>query len=81
MVKTVPAVEMVASKNKTFEPYNRALHIISTAKRVNDFANLCNDKSINDELRIIQLGYMMRESQISNRDKYDCSGPNLNELT
>ena len=62
LVKDVPQVEFVASANVNFEPYNRALHIISTAKRVNDFQLLCNDKSVDDELKVIRLGLMMRES-------------------
>jgi len=37
LVKDVPQVEYVASKNTHFELYNRARHIISTAKRVNEF--------------------------------------------
>jgi len=62
LVKDVGDVKYVASDNTHFEPYNRAFHIITTAKRVNDFQLLCNDKSVDDELKVIRLGLMMRES-------------------
>lgn len=80
LVKDVPYVSEVMNQNTSYELYKRAYHIISTAKRVGEFAKLCLDRSVWQKEKITMLGNMMNESQDSNRDNYDNSAPLINEL-
>lgn len=61
-----------------FNLYNRALHVLSEAKRVYDFREVCLS---NSKESIVKLGNLMNESHESCRDLYECSCPELDELT
>jgi N-acetylgalactosamine kinase len=62
-----------------FELHKRALHVFSEAQRVNDFKETCTSTSQNDKLR--KLGTLMNQSHESCSQLYDCSCPQLDELT
>lgn len=51
-VKDVPYINEVESKNKDFELYKRAFHVLSEAKRVVDFRETCNNAELNEDTKI-----------------------------
>mmetsp|Transcript_11333 Transcript_11333/g.19093 ORF Transcript_11333/g.19093 Transcript_11333/m.19093 type:complete len:113 (+) Transcript_11333:931-1269(+) len=81
IVQDVPYVNEVQTRNASFDIYLRAKHVLSEAKRVFEFRDLCNDESIDDEAKILKLGQLMNDSHASCRDNYDCSSDQLEELT
>lgn len=81
LVKDVPHINKVKEQNKTFDLYKRALHVLSEAKRVHDFAELCSNEVVKEEKKVKRLGALMNESHESCRDNYDCSSKELDELT
>ena len=81
IVKEVPYVNEVKAKNASFELYKRAHHVLSEAKRVVEFQKVCNDMALNEDTKIQKLGQMMNESHYSCKMYYDCSSPELDELT
>ncbi|ESK96578.1 galactokinase gal [Moniliophthora roreri MCA 2997] len=62
-----------------FQLYKRAKHVFSEALRVLQFRQACLSSSTGDVIR--QLGKLMNESQASCNDLYECSCPELNQLT
>ena len=64
-----------------FNLYERAYHVFGEAKRVHDFKAICDDQTMDDEQRILKLGELMTTSHISCDKLYECSSPELNELT
>ena len=63
----------------TFQLYRRAKHVFSEALRVYQFKQGCMRPASGDVLK--ELGRLMNESQSSCRDLFDCSCPELDELT
>lgn len=51
-MKDVPYLNEVEAKNKDFELYKRAFHVLSEAKRVVDFREVCNDAELNEDTKI-----------------------------
>lgn len=49
------------------------MHIFSEAKRVYDFKDLCDNKNIDEENKIVKLGVLMNESHFSCKVLYECS--------
>lgn len=80
-VQDVPHVNEVQSRNASFHLYNRAMHVLTEAKRVHKFREICEDKDMADEKKATLLGILMNESHFSCRDKYECSSSELDELT
>ncbi|KAJ4483360.1 Galactokinase [Lentinula aciculospora] len=66
-----------------FQLYKRAKHVLSEASRVLQFRQIClaalSSASSMDVLK--DLGQLMNESQISCNELFQCSCPELNELT
>ena len=67
----------------TFQLYRRAKHVFSEALRVYQFQRLCQQQSQQQHQQDLlqQLGALMNESQQSCRDLFDCSCPELDQLT
>jgi N-acetylgalactosamine kinase len=68
-------------KNTAYYLFERAQHVFGEARRVHEFKALCDDKSIAEDEKIKQLGELMNASHKSCDMLYDCSSPELNELT
>lgn len=81
LVASIPYVEEVRAKNTAFYLYERAYHVFGEAQRVHKFKAICDDQSVEEGVKIEQLGKLMRESHTSCDMLYDCSSPELNELT
>ncbi|SJL09968.1 uncharacterized protein ARMOST_13350 [Armillaria ostoyae] len=65
-----------------FQLYKRAKHVFSEALRVLKFRQVCLDAASSPPETVMQtLGDLMNESQTSCRDLYECSCPELDELT
>jgi galactokinase len=62
-----------------FQLYRRAKHVFSEALRVLEFREVC--LTAPTEKVHLQLGKLMNDSQESCRDFFDCSCPELDELT
>jgi galactokinase len=65
-----------------FQLYRRAKHVLSEALRVLQFRDIClsNNGNASDSV-LWELGKLMNESQTSCCVDYDCSCPELDELT
>jgi galactokinase len=68
-----------------FQLYTRAKHVFSEAKRVIEFRDVCEKSNAGtglqgDEL-LTKLGKLMTESQESCKNNFNCSCPELDELT
>ena len=80
MVADIQRAAEVLEANKEFKIYEAAYHVYSEANRVLEFIEVCrSDKSNKEKVPI--LGELMNQSQYSCRDLYDCSCPELEELT
>ena len=55
--------------------------MFSEAKRVYEFKAICDDQSNPDSDKDVKLGKLMNESHKSCHELYDCSCPELEELT
>ncbi|KAK9762569.1 galactokinase [Basidiobolus ranarum] len=67
-----------------FQLYTRAVHVYSEALRVVKFRDICESNRaevVDSESLLRQLGDLMNESQYSCRDNFNCSCPELEELT
>ncbi|ORX76616.1 galactokinase [Basidiobolus meristosporus CBS 931.73] len=67
-----------------FQIYTRAVHVYSESLRVVKFRDICESNRsevIDSEAILRQLGELMNESQYSCRDNFNCSCPELEELT
>lgn len=84
IVAEVPHVNEVKKSNINFELYKRAHHVLSEAKRVHDFKAICQNESskqLDEDQKVKALGELMNASQESCREYYDCSSPELDEIT
>lgn len=72
LVRDIPHIEEVQKKNASFHLYRRAHHVLTEAKRVESFKELCG-ADLDEEEKVTQLGAMMNESHFSCRDYYECS--------
>jgi galactokinase len=64
-----------------FQVYRRASHVFSEALRVLRFAQICNGEEQIEGDPYLALGQLLNESQKSCRDLFDCSCPELDQLT
>lgn len=62
---------------REFQLYKRALHVFSEAQRVYEFKQACEQQSTSHE----HLGNLMNQSHQSCSVLYDCSCPELDQLT
>ena len=60
--------------------YKRAYHVLTEAKRVHDFKRVC-EGDLDEDSKVLALGKLMNESQHSCNLYYDCSSPELDEIT
>ena len=81
LVKDIAYSYEVLSHNAAFYPYERALHVFTEAKRVYDYKQICDDDTLNEDIKVSKLGELMNESHKSCHELYDCSSPELEELT
>jgi N-acetylgalactosamine kinase len=75
LVSDVPYSDLVINANDEFKLRQRALHVITEARRVYQFRDAC---AVGD---VELLGRLMNESHASCRDLYDCSSDELDRLT
>lgn len=69
-------------KADSFQLYRRAKHVFSEALRVYQFKEICEaSTALDSENSWKKLGQLMNESQVSCRDDFNCSCPELDELT
>lgn len=61
---------------REFQLYKRALHVFSEAQRVYEFKQACDEASSHEH-----LGNLMNQSHQSCSVLYDCSCPELDQLT
>ena len=80
LVRDINAIEEVQKRNASFHLYRRAYHVLTEAKRVQMFKDLCS-QDMDEEEKVKALGEMMNESHFSCRDFYECSSDQLEELT
>ncbi|KAK9722909.1 galactokinase [Basidiobolus ranarum] len=67
-----------------FQLYTRAVHVFTESLRVVRFRDICESRksSVSDSKdTFTRLGQLMNESQESCRDNFNCSCPELDELT
>lgn len=64
-----------------FELYKRAKHVLSEAVRVFQFRDVCLQKPPYAGSLLCDLGTLMNDSQTSCRDLYNCSCPEIDDLT
>ncbi|PPQ92591.1 hypothetical protein CVT25_007283 [Psilocybe cyanescens] len=68
-----------------FQLYKRAKHVFSEARRVLQFRRTCLEAAVssdaNDTFYIESLGRLMNDSQTSCSKSFECSCPELDELT
>jgi galactokinase len=71
--------------NTEFYLQNRAIHVYSEAMRVEQFVNACQQLHSNsqsdNQLVIQKLAFLLNESDLSCNVDYDCSCPQLRQLT
>lgn len=81
-VSTIPHINQVEQQNTHYYLFERAYHVFGEAKRVHDFAAVCGpDSEMTEEDKVKRLGELMNASHKSCNELYDCSSPELNELT
>lgn len=80
-MQSIPHIGEVQSKNAAFNLYERAYHVFGEAKRVHDFKAVCDDENMEEEAKVIRLGELMNASHKSCDMLFECSSPELNELT
>ncbi|KAF5371541.1 hypothetical protein D9757_010377 [Collybiopsis confluens] len=64
-----------------FQLYKRAKHVFTEALRVLEFRQACSSSSTSPMETIKHLGKVMNESQMSCNELFECSCPELNQLT
>jgi len=62
-----------------FALYSRSLHVFSEANRVYQFKKICEMAPYEDQLK--DLGELMNSSQESCKTLFNCSCPELDEIT
>lgn len=48
---------------------------------MHDFKAICEDSGLDDDIKVQRLGKLMNESHFSCKVLYECSSPELDELT
>ena len=81
IIKDIPYSNEVITQNVTFMVYERAYHVFAEASRVYKYRDVCEDDSIEEDVKISMLGTLMNESHFSCKVLYECSSPELDELT
>ena len=71
----------VWQNNPRFYIHERAYHVVTEVKRVEEFRAICLDDSISNEEKGIKLGELMNQSHASLKTYYECSSDELDELT
>ena len=62
---------------ENFKLYNRAIHVYSEARRVEEFQEICNTAPPG---ATDKLGQLMNDSHASCSNQYECSCPELDSL-
>jgi len=79
--------EYIGSKiqSDSFFLYHRSLHVYLESKQVEEFKALCDSNNFKEqqeeEILLKQLGDLMNNSHFTCRDNFNCSCPELEELT
>ncbi|CDW91640.1 galactokinase 2 [Stylonychia lemnae] len=81
LLKDIPYANEVISQNYQFHLFERAYHVFGEASRVYEFKELCDDETLDEAVKVQKLGQLMNDSHKSCRDLYDCSSPELDEIT
>lgn len=64
----------------SFKLRQRAAHVYAEKQRVLDFAAVCADEAKGTDEKLCDLAALMDASQVSCRDLYECSSPELDTL-
>ena len=67
--------------NTSLELYNRAMYILTEAKRVQDFQAVCENTNMSEDEKLQKLGQIMVAGQKSSNEQFDNSSEELEELT
>lgn len=81
LVAHVSHINEVESQNSKFHLYERAVHVFGEAKRVHDYKAVCESTDLSEDDKVQKLGKLMNDSHKSCNELYDCSSPELEELT
>jgi len=74
------AAGRVLAEFSSFKLLQRASHVFAEKQRVLDFASVCKDESRSANDKVTALAQLMDASQVSCRDLYECSSPELDTL-
>merc|ERR1719221_508455 len=69
-------IDLVRAAASSYTIRSRAVHVYAEAERVQQFLHACEEKTC-----LSDLGSLMNASMLSCTTLYDCSCPELNELT
>eukprot|EP00158_Paraphelidium_tribonemae_P004795 Partr_v1_DN26972_c1_g1_i1_m7401 putative Galactokinase len=61
-----------------FQLYKRAIHVVTEARRVFEFQHICSQSSAS---AYVELGRLMNASQLSCSQNFECSCPEIDNLT
>ena len=64
----------------SFKLRQRALHVLEEAQRVLQFREILSHSDKLDQARLEQLGDLMNKTQVSCRDMYECSCPEIDDI-
>ncbi|KAK6379276.1 galactokinase [Exophiala oligosperma] len=64
----------------SFKLRQRALHVLEEAERVHQFKEILSTSGKLDQEKLLQLGDLMNRTQISCRDVYECSCPEVDDI-
>ena len=81
LVEDVSHINEVESQNTHFYLFERAKHVFGEASRVHQFRAICESTELEEDTKVTKLGNLMNESHKSCHELYDCSSPQLEELT
>jgi galactokinase len=63
-----------------FKLRQRALHVLEEARRVLKFREILSSSDRLDNEKLLQLGELMNQTQVSCRDVYECSCPEIDDI-
>ena len=81
VLKDIPYFYEVLEQNKTFHLFERATHVFAEASRVYKFREICDNMTLEEDDKVVELGKLMNESHFSCKVLYECSSDQLDELT